>query len=298
MVGDKRKQISMAYGALTVILMCFIFAGCHHALGAAEIILWDGVVEITQAAQQNTTATTPEAPTTEQEPTSTVSKTEGDQSSTASTASTKTPTSSSLQGQRIQVPYISQRGSLPNGCEAVSATMLLQYWGYMLTAEEFVDQYLPCESICFSTSPWKGPDPNQAYAGDPRSPTGGFGCFAPVIMESLNKVVKGTHQVKNLTGITLEALCRDYIDQGIPAAIWATIDMRAVKKYYLWESEDGSETYEYPGGEHCLVLVGYDDKNYYFNDPLKDGLTAYKKSVVEQRFEALERQAVVIVPVA
>lgn len=74
--------------------------------------------------------------------------------------------------------------------------------------------------------------------------------------------------------------------------------MRAVKKYYLWESEDGSGTYEYPGGEHCLVLVGYDDENYYSNDPLKDGLTAYKKSVVEQRFEALERQAVVIVPVA
>ncbi len=204
----------------------------------------------------------------------------------------------SNKGKQLEVPYISQRGSLPNGCEAVSATMLLRYWGYGLTAEEFVDQYLPCGNMRFSTSPWRGPDPSKAYAGDPRSSQGGFGCFAPVIAESLNQAVKGSHRVKNLTGTSLDALCRNYIDQGIPTAVWATIDMQPVKKYYHWESYDGEETYDYPAGEHCLVLVGYDEENYYFNDPLAGGLTAYEKGIVEQRYETLGKQAIALVPLS
>jgi uncharacterized protein YvpB len=197
--------------------------------------------------------------------------------------------------KRLEVPYISQEGSLPNGCEAVSATMLLRYWGYPLTAEEFVDQYLPCRRIEVKNGHWYGPDPGEFYAGDPRSARNGFGCFAPVITASLTQAVRGAYQVKNLTGSSLDTLCK-YIDQGIPVAVWATIDMQPVKKYYRWKSFNGGETYQYPSGEHCLVLVGYDEDHYYFNDPLAKGVAAYEKAVVEQRYETLGKQAVAVVP--
>lgn len=218
-----------------------------------------------------------------------------------STQQVKAEAPSLLAGKekRLEVPYISQEGNLPNGCEAVSATMLLQYWGYTLTAEEFVDQYLPCRSIQVKNGRWYGPDPGKAYAGDPRSARNGFGCFAPVITESLSKAVKGKYQVKNLTSSSLNTLCGDYIDQGIPVAVWATIDMRPVKKYYQWKSLDSEETYAYPSGEHCLVLVGYDEDHYYFNDPYEsNGLMAYEKEVVEQRYDTLEKQAVAVIPIA
>ena len=40
------------------------------------------------------------------------------------------------------VPLIQQYPLLPNGCEAVSAAMILQYYGFDITAQEFVDEYL------------------------------------------------------------------------------------------------------------------------------------------------------------
>ena len=48
-------------------------------------------------------------------------------------------------------------------------------------------------------------------------------------------------------------------------------------------------------GIPCLILVGYDDQYYYFNDPYQSGgLKAYARSVVEARYAAMGSQAVVI----
>ncbi len=40
------------------------------------------------------------------------------------------------------VPYINQKDEkIPSGCEAVSATMLMNYYGYELKAKDFIDKY-------------------------------------------------------------------------------------------------------------------------------------------------------------
>lgn len=52
--------------------------------------------------------------------------------------------------KQLSVPYISQEGSFPNGCESVSATMLLRYYGFDITPDEFIDSYLPCEPVRIS----------------------------------------------------------------------------------------------------------------------------------------------------
>ena len=46
--------------------------------------------------------------------------------------------------------------------------------------------------------------------------------------------------------------------------------------------------------EHCLLLVGYDDEHYIFNDPLRSKQTYYRKSAVEIAYAGLFKQAVVI----
>lgn len=62
-----------------------------------------------------------------------------------------------------------------------------------------------------------------------------------------------------------------------------------------WIVEDSGKTFQWIAGEHCLVLVGYDKDHYYFNDPYEsNGLKAFKKGLVEDRFQALGRQAVVV----
>lgn len=53
------------------------------------------------------------------------------------------------------------------------------------------------------------------------------------------------------------------------------------------------DNFTWTAGEHCLVLVGYDRNNYYFNDPYKNhGLIAYKKSLVNKRYIAMGKQCV------
>ena len=42
----------------------------------------------------------------------------------------------------ISVPYIDQTEQYPTGCESISAVMMLQYLGYDITPEQFIDCFL------------------------------------------------------------------------------------------------------------------------------------------------------------
>ena len=47
--------------------------------------------------------------------------------------------------------------------------------------------------------------------------------------------------------------------------------------------------------EHCLLLVGYDDYFYYFNDPRdRKARTYYRKETVDRAYKAQGNQAIVI----
>ena len=69
--------------------------------------------------------------------------------------------------KRIGVPYIDQSVKYPTGCESVSAVMLLQYLGYDITVEEFIDRYLECRPMENRHGELYGPDPYQYFCGSP-----------------------------------------------------------------------------------------------------------------------------------
>ncbi len=197
----------------------------------------------------------------------------------------------------LDVPYLSQEDVLPNGCEAASAIMLLRAQGVDVTVEQFLSEFLPQQPVIVQNRKRYGPDPAQAYAGDPTSETGGWGCYAPVITKALGEAVNDPSRALDLTGCPLESLCQDYIDAGIPVAVWATVGMEPVTKLDQWYAYESGESIFYPNTEHCLVLVGYDGENYYFNDPYESkGLTAYPKGIVRQRYHDLGMQAAVLLP--
>lgn len=195
------------------------------------------------------------------------------------------------------VPYLSQEGILPNGCEAVSATMLLQFSGFSISPEGFVRAYLPTEPVYLEWGCRYGPDPNQAYAGDPFSENGGWGCFAPVITEALNQCLKDPDQkAVNLTGLSLEQVFSEVVmKNNTPAAIWVTIDMQEISSMYQWQSYDHSTTYLYPANQHCMVLIGRDAEHYYLCDPYEsNGVVCYPIEQVEQSYLAMGSQCVAI----
>lgn len=193
----------------------------------------------------------------------------------------------------IDVKYYNQKAiGLPNGCEAVSAVMALNAMSYSLTPEKFVTDYLIKGAL--------KTDPAVNFVGDPHLTGGqGWGCYAPVIKKSVDKVIKSEkHICKDVSGTSVSTLCSTYIDRNIPVIVWATTYLQTDScTYSTWTTPSG-KTIKYNNKQHCLLLVGYDSDNYYFNDPLTNvsgrKAIAYPKNLFEASYALMGSQAVVI----
>lgn len=192
----------------------------------------------------------------------------------------------------LEVPQICQYPILPTGCESVAATMVLQYYGEGIDEETFASKWLTCDSIFYyEEDVLYGPDPSKVFAGDPFSKNS-YGCFAPVIEKAVNDNSM-ICQAEILMGESLKSLCDTYLNREKPLLIWATMGMKESKAGNSWILPDGTE-YTWISGEHCLVLIGYDDRHYYLNDPISGGTVGYDKTIVEMRYKELGMQAVYI----
>lgn len=111
--------------------------------------------------------------------------------------------------------------------------------------------------------------------------------YAPCIVEALNSALvhegaADRFEVVDESGKTAAELCR-YIDEGMPVVFWATLDFQPVPEQRdHWLLADGTD-FAWKCNEHCLLLVGYDEDHYWFNDPWHDhGLCRQPKALVEQ----------------
>ena len=170
--------------------------------------------------------------------------------------------------------------------------MVLQYYREDISAEKFAVNWLPCDGAFYSDGNCTyGPDPNENFIGSPFD-GGSYGCFAPVIAQAICKN-SPLCRAEVLTGQTLDELCQTYVGRGKPLLIWATTNMAPSQRLDSWYLPDGSLFY-FPLNEHCLVLIGYDEDEYFFNEPLTGGTAAYPRELVETRFAELGQQAVYI----
>ena len=154
-----------------------------------------------------------------------------------------------------------------------------------------------------------------------------MGCYAPVIKKALERVLRqgsvqgerpepgvrenGSQEEKrsaqaeeipgwgrravDLTGVSMEVLLREYIDNDKPVIFWASIDLKETYSGPEWILTDSGERFLWRSNEHCMLLVGYDEENYYFNDPWHDhGVIGYERKLVERRHEEQYEMAVSI----
>lgn len=196
----------------------------------------------------------------------------------------------------LNVAPISQKPEFPTGCESVSAVMLLNFYGCRISVNDFINDYLIKKAIS------ENPDPFSAFVGDPRG--NGYGCFAPVIAKAMNKVLSGK-VAEVVKGKTLFQLAETYVRNGNPILIWATIGMKKSYPGDSWivnyvdenASKERGERYTWPKNEHCLVLIGFNDNDFFVNDPYQNSgnvAGAYGKNLLQQRFSEMGSQAVVV----
>lgn len=199
----------------------------------------------------------------------------------------------------LEAPYIDQSGKYPTGCESVSAVMLLRFLGIDITADEFIENYLDRQGFEQRGGELYGPDPRKYFCGNPYDGDA-FGCYAPVIVRALERALsdrsKETGQsyvVVDETGTRTAELLRRYIDEGMPVIYWACINMREPVIGPEWRLFDTGEIFTWVSNEHCMLLVGYDEERYHFNDPYGgNGLIHYPREVVERRHASQHMQAV------
>lgn len=201
----------------------------------------------------------------------------------------------------IDAPYIYQNLEYPNGCESVSAVMALRYFGIDMTVDDFIENYLDMGDAPVVGG--IGPDPTLVYCGDPRRKDG-WGCHSSVIVNALDKFIDyEKFTVSSYRGRTLDELCRRYIDRDVPVIIWATVGMvdSSAEQYWAdWTTPQGKAV-TYNKKLHCLLLVGYDENNYYFNDSMNlsshgTRYIGYSKATAEKAYNILGRQSIVISP--
>ena len=209
-----------------------------------------------------------------------------------------------LKSNKIKnVPFIYQGEKYPSGCESVSSVMLLNYYGFNIKVETFIDKYLEKGYLKFDKNgEMYGPDFYSAFLGNPYSGDA-LGCYPPVIEKAMNKYLsdKGYRAV-DLTGTSMDYLVNRYITNNKPVVIWATMYMATPVQTYTWRVKGADKNSPYKDGdtcewlanEHCMLLVGYDKDYYYLHDPLASKYTAYEKQIFEERFAQMGRCAVVI----
>lgn len=190
------------------------------------------------------------------------------------------------------------------GCETYACTMLMHILGLDLDEFDFANNYLDCHYVFKDEESgyMEGPDMYSAFAGTAYA---GWGVYAPSMAKSMNKYLadqKSNLKAYNAENIPLETLCEEYIVNDIPVMIWATTDMQEPYVFDSWTVNYVDEnaktkigdTFNWLAHEHCLVLVGYDENEYYFCDSAAGAVSHFEKDLAEQRYEQLGSQSIVV----
>ena len=205
---------------------------------------------------------------------------------------------------KIEGVTVLKQEDLKAGCETYACTMLLQSQGIDMDEFEFADKYLLQMPIYGVTEDdWYGPDMDSAYAGEIEW---GYGVNSPAMGKFMNQMLKDKGSKKKayvLKDVPLEQLCKDYIVNDLPVMIWATTNMQEpyVKRYWSINYVDPEisdaqigDTEAWLQNEHCLVLIGYDEDNYYFADSVAGEVSVFDKETTKDKYEKIESQAIVV----
>ncbi len=187
----------------------------------------------------------------------------------------------------ISAPYIDQTERWVNGCESISAVMLLQAMGISIAPDTFIERDLPHAPIGSRTENSTGQIRGTFTPATPPRPHRLWllcalhrgGAEQRVGARGRRRPVRGGGRKRKDGGGAVPGYRRGNAggllgDAGLPARARTAGSLAAVA--------DGTD-FAWKCNEHCLLLVGYDEDHYWFNDPWHDhGLCRQPKALVEQ----------------
>ena len=200
----------------------------------------------------------------------------------------KFSSSGAMVGAWVDVPCYMQYPELPTGCESVALTNLLNYYGFGLSKTTIAGHYLPLSwSNNFVT----------AFAGDPFTGTGGFnGCVAPAIVIAGNNCLSAAGSSLRAVDVSFSSIpaLKSRLSCGQPIEVWNTEWGGYPGGRYAASWYNG-HSYGLWGGNHAVVLKGYDDEEgiVYVSDSISGDVTRDAK-VFFSTWQMMDSQAVAI----
>ncbi|MHC1686012.1 MAG: C39 family peptidase [Clostridiaceae bacterium] len=191
----------------------------------------------------------------------------------------------------IDVPLIEQLPGLINGCEVTSLAMMVNYYGEDVTKETLVKEVKKDKTPLVKNSAGeitKWGDPNYGFVGDIEGDDGyGYAIYPSALLPLANKYLD--NKAVDLTGETTDTLTK-YLSNEKPILVWVTSDFTIPEDFITWKK--GNKEIKATFSEHCIILTGYDDENFYYNDPLNVGKDkSIDKETFEKVWEAMGKMA-------
>ncbi len=199
--------------------------------------------------------------------------------------------------QELDVPVVMQNPELPHGCEITSLTAVLNYYGMNVTKLEMADTYLPKQKIDTIDGQRFGPNPNQAFAGNPRDKANGMYVFAAPIVKAAEVAIADKQadlRVTNMSKASQDEILQ-LVREGIPVVTWVTLDLSEPKtkstKGWIYKGETTPrDAYM---NLHAVVLTGHLGDKVVVMDPLK-GYVTYNVDHFFKSYKELGEQAVAV----
>ncbi len=183
----------------------------------------------------------------------------------------------------LDVMEYCQYPDYPTGCESVSLFMLLKYYGIDVTVDDIYD-LLPMGQQPYDDENGirHGANPEREFVGDPRS-----GMSYGVFHEPIAKVSRFFKPGVNTEAAASINDIKSILDTGNPVLAWYVSDpVRDIMYRWSWIDENG-ETVAWPGGEHAIVICGYDDTSFTYRDPNAGTTVVIDYDTFEKSFSEL-----------
>ncbi|MEH7076083.1 C39 family peptidase [Neobacillus drentensis] len=166
----------------------------------------------------------------------------------------------------LNVVLIKQNPELRYGCEVTSLAMVLNYAGAKTNKMDLFrsvrkDADPLIKSQTGDILRWG--NPADGFVGDMTGRRAGYAVFDQPMIALINQKLPG--RAFNLTNKPFDHVL-NHVSAGYPVVVWTTGDYRLPDRWEGWYH--GKQYIRTPLDLHAVVLVGYDRKYVYLNDPL------------------------------
>ena len=183
-------------------------------------------------------------------------------------------------------PFINQYPDYPTGCESVSLTMLLNYYGVLVTPDDIISSIRKGNIPYTKDGITYGGNPETEFVGNPYS-LNSYGVYEKPLEEVGNKYKPG---ITIATGTDFNKIL-EIVATGKPVLVWTSMYLAAPYISTSWIYEPTGETIYWKANEHAVVVIGYTPDKVIIADPIGGKLKYQSLSIFKERYNYFGKKA-------